>query len=183
MLRVALLFLTLPLSAYHQPDPPMQRNPVFSGKVVRVVSGDTVKVVIIAKDFPAADGKEVGLRLWGADAPKLNEPFGADAKRRMTTLALGRVVIVEDWGRDEVGNCIGEVYLELPSKWEQRSYFTVIRGQSGPHQQVILNDEMVASGLARPSKPSGIRDYDFIEQRLQKALEAAQKAKRGIWGK
>lgn len=182
MIRVALLFLSLPLTASPIPYQPLQRNPVFSGKVVRVVSGDTVRVAIIAKGY-AQDGKEVGLRLWGADAPKANEPFGADAKRRMATVALDRVVIVEDWGRDELGNCIGEVYVQLPAKWDKRSYYSDVHGQGSPTPQVILNDEMVASGLARRSKPSGIRDYDFIEDRLQKALEAAQKAKRGIWSK
>jgi endonuclease YncB( thermonuclease family) len=176
MLHAALLFLILPTRA------PLQRNPVFTGKVVRVVSGDTMRVALIAKGYKE-DGKEIGLRLWGVDSPKANEPFAAEAKQRMTKVALNRVVVVEDWGRDELGNEIGEVYVELPHKWDKRSYFSEIHGQTGPNQQIVLNDEMVASGLARRWKPSGNREFDFIERRLQQALEAAQKAKRGIWGK
>jgi endonuclease YncB( thermonuclease family) len=176
MFTLALLFATLATAT------PRQRNPVFSGKVLRVVSGDTMRVAIIAKGYKE-DGKEVGLRLWGADAPKPNEPFAAEAKQRMAKLALNRVVIVEDWGQDALGNYIGEVYVELPAKWDKKLYLSEVRGQGAPSRQIILNDEMVASGLARRWKPSGIRDYDFIERRLQLALEAAQKAKRGIWSK
>lgn len=93
------------------------------------------------------------------------------------------MVIVEDWGKDEFGNRIGEVHVNLPGKWDKRSYFSEVHGQAGPIQQIVLNDEMVASGFARRWKPSGIQDFDFIEVRLQRALEAAQKAKRGIWSK
>jgi endonuclease YncB( thermonuclease family) len=176
MLHAALLFLILPTGAVPQ------RNPVFTGEVVRVVSGDTLRVVIRAKGY-AGDGMEVGLRLWGVDAPKGNEPFAAEAKLRMSKVALNRVVIVEDWGRDELGNSMGEVSVNLPYKWDKRSYFSEIHGKAGSIQQIVLNDEMVASGFARRWKPSGIPDFDYIEARLQKALEAAQKARRGIWGK
>lgn len=171
------LCLTLAVSATSG-----QRNPVFSGTVVRIVSGDTMRVKVSAKGYPA-DGTEVGLRLWGIEAPKEGQPFAKEAKTRLSKLALKQKVIVEDWGHDKEGNVTGEVSLVLPAKWNERSYFTEIHGKTGPEQQIILNDEMLASGLATIAKSSGSVSLASTERRLTEALESAQKAKLGMWAK
>lgn len=155
---------------------------MFSGTVVRIVSGDTMRVKVSARGYPA-DGTEVGLRLWGLEAPKEGQPFAKEAKARLTELALNQKVIVEDWGQDKAGNFTGEVSLVLPAKWSERSYFTEVHGRAGPEQQIILNDEMLASGLATLDKASGSSGLDSTVRRLKEALESAQKAKRGIWSK
>lgn len=176
---MALLALSLALAAGASPG---QRNPVFSGTVVSIVSGDTMRVKISAKGYPS-DGTEVGLRLWGIEAPEPGKPFAKEAKARLTKLALNLTVVVEDWGTDKEGNRIGEVSADLPSKWNERSYFSEVHGKGSSTQQVVLNDEMLASGLATLSKPSGNSEFKSTERRLQAALESAQKAKRGLWSK
>jgi len=172
-----LLCLALTVDAFA-----LQRNPVFSGKVVRIVSGDTMRVRLTAKGYPE-DGKEVGLRIFGVDAPKLGEPFFEESKRRVSHIALNRIVVVEDWGKDEAGNYTGEVYVDLPKRFDERSFFTEIHGRGSGIQQIVLNHEIVASGLARLWKPRAGGSYAAFDERLQQALAAAQAAKRGIWSK
>jgi hypothetical protein len=52
----------------------------FSGRVVRVVDGDTVQVL--------ADGKMMKVRLNGIDAPESGQPFGQRSKQNLLKLAV-----------------------------------------------------------------------------------------------
>lgn len=158
-----------------------QKYPVYEGTVVSVASGDTIKVKVSAMGS-AIDGQEKTVRLWGVESPKPGQPFAKKSKARLSQLALGLKVQVHDWGRDKDSNTVAEVLVYVPSKGSERSYFTEVGGE-GPLRAVTLNDEMVASGLATPTKPTGTHDLEAIEKRLQAALESAQKAKRGIWSK
>ena len=52
----------------------------FSGRVVRVIDGDTVQVL--------ADGKMMKVRLNGIDAPESGQPFGQRSKQNLLKLAV-----------------------------------------------------------------------------------------------
>lgn len=52
----------------------------FSGRVVRVVDGDTVQVL--------TDGKMMKVRLNGIDAPESGQPFGQRSKQNLLKLAV-----------------------------------------------------------------------------------------------
>src|SRR4051794_32679220 len=107
-LASALLFLV--------PGAP-QRNPVFSGIVSEVVDGDTIKIRL-------EDKSEITLDLWGSDAPEAGQPFGPEATKQLSKLALNREVIVEYY------RPVGEVYVNLPGR------------------QVLANEWMIANGYA-----------------------------------
>lgn len=76
----------------------------FSGKVVAVTDGDTVKVM--------NEGKAEKIRLYGIDCPEKKQAFGQRAKQFASDLAFGKTVKVMEKGRDRYGRTIGEVILE-----------------------------------------------------------------------
>jgi len=83
---------------------------VFSGKVVRVVDGDTIQVL--------RDGIMVKVRLAEIDCPEIGhgkkkpgQPFGKAAKRFVLNRAAGKIVTVDEVSRDRYGRTIGHVQL------------------------------------------------------------------------
>ncbi len=90
----ALLLLSVPLSS--QPD-------TFTGKVVGVSDGDTIKVM--------RQGRAVKVRLHGIDCPEKKQPFGMRAKRYTSDMAFGKEVTVQMKTTDRYGRIVGEVIL------------------------------------------------------------------------
>jgi micrococcal nuclease len=59
----------------------------FSGRVVAVIDGDSIKVL--------RNGAAVEVRLHGIDAPEGGQAFGSVAKRALSNLIFGKTVLVE----------------------------------------------------------------------------------------
>ncbi len=95
-----------------------KENNLFSGKVVGISDGDTIKVM--------RDGKALTIRLWGIDCPEKAQPFGTKAKEFTGDKFFGKTVDVEIKDIDRYGRSVGIVRLE---------------GKS-------LNDELVKNGMA-----------------------------------
>jgi endonuclease YncB( thermonuclease family) len=91
-LSLALLTVSLALAADQ-----------FSGKVVAITDGDTIKVM--------HQGQAVKVRLYGVDSPEKRQPFGKRAKQFTASLAFEKMVTVEVKGRDTYDRIIGEVIL------------------------------------------------------------------------
>ena len=91
----------------------------FSGKVVAVTDGDTIKVL--------RDGKETTIRLNGIDAPESNQSFGQRAKQLCSELCFGIVVTVRVMDTDRYGRLVADIVLADGS---------------------ILNRELVRLGMA-----------------------------------
>jgi len=77
----------------------------FTAHVVSVHDGDTLTVV----DFTNTQHQ---LRLQGIDAPERGQPFGTRARDRLAKLTMGKVVTVQDDGRDKYGRTLGRVEVE-----------------------------------------------------------------------
>jgi endonuclease YncB( thermonuclease family) len=75
----------------------------FSGRVVRVLDGDTLEVL------EGATPRRV--RLHGVDCPERNQPYGSRARQFTAQLAFGRTVTVVIRDRDRYGRLVGEVLL------------------------------------------------------------------------
>jgi endonuclease YncB( thermonuclease family) len=75
----------------------------FSGKVVSVTDGDTLKVLV--KDQP------ITVRLEGIDAPESGQSYGRKAKEALNTLVAGKVVSVRKTGEDQYGRTLGVVLV------------------------------------------------------------------------
>ena len=101
----------------------------FSGRVVGVTDGDTIKVM--------HKGKEEKIRLYGIDCPEKGQPYGTKAKQFTSEKVFGKTVVVYVRGFDKYGRTIGDVIL--------------------PGRRV-LNQELVAAGLAWWYKKYAPRD-------------------------
>jgi len=75
----------------------------FSGRVVGVTDGDTIKVM--------HNGKAERIRLHGIDCPEKGQPFGATAKRFTSAMVFGKDVTIHFTDRDKYGRTVGDVIL------------------------------------------------------------------------
>ena len=91
----------------------------FTGKVIRVVDGDTIDVLTDAKET-------IRIRLHGIDCPERGQPFGNNATQALKASILGNVVKVVSHGQDRYDRTIGEIY----------------------HDGTQINHSLVAAGLA-----------------------------------
>jgi endonuclease YncB( thermonuclease family) len=73
----------------------------FSGKVVSITDGDTLKVLHA--------GRIEKIRLSSIDAPEHNQDFGQRAKQFVFRRCYGRMVTIQEFGKDRYGRTIGEV--------------------------------------------------------------------------
>ena len=75
----------------------------FSGEVVGVTDGDTIKVI--------KDGKAVRVRLYGIDCPEKNQAFGTKAKQFASELVFRKTVTVQVMDTDRYGRLVGVVWV------------------------------------------------------------------------
>ena len=80
-------------------------SPLFalSSKVVSIHDGDTITVL--------QDKRQIKVRLFGIDAPELKQPYGKKSKQFLANLIAGKVVEVEENGKDRYKRTISIVYL------------------------------------------------------------------------
>jgi endonuclease YncB( thermonuclease family) len=100
----------------------------FTGKVVGILDGDTIRVL--------RGGKAVKVRLHGVDTPEKAQAFGTQARKFTSDLAFQRDVTVQIRATDRYGRLVGDVLLP--------------DGRS-------LNQELVKAGMAwwyRPYAPN-----------------------------
>ncbi len=125
----------------------------FTGKLVKVIDGDTVEVM--------HNGKAERVRLAQIDAPESSQPFGQAAKRYVLEVAALRVVRVEVETIDRYGRTVGEVFL-LPD-------------------ETNLNQDIVAAGYAWQYKRYSTDPvYANLETEARSARRGLWKDKRPI---
>lgn len=75
----------------------------FSGKVISVHDGDTVRVL---------DGRtQIKIRLFGIDAPETSQDFGKVSRDELRGLIHGKEVKVLSKGKDRYGRTLGVIYF------------------------------------------------------------------------
>lgn len=77
----------------------------FSGRVVAVTDGDTIKVL-----DPANSQHKV--RLVGIDAPERGQPYGTVSRDHLAMLVAGKEVVVETDKQDRYGRVLGKVWVQ-----------------------------------------------------------------------
>jgi endonuclease YncB( thermonuclease family) len=92
----------------------------WSGTVIKVIDGDTIKVLEAGKTEPAT------VRLYGIDTPERKQAYGREAKNFTAGMIAGKPVEIEKLGKDRYGRIIGLVY---------------VNGR-------LLNRELIRAGLA-----------------------------------
>jgi len=74
----------------------------WSGKVVSVTDGDTIKVL--------RNGQQVKIRLYGIDTPEKKQAFGNRAKKATSVLVRNKMVEVEPVTKDRYSRTVALVY-------------------------------------------------------------------------
>ncbi|EHZ2427704.1 thermonuclease family protein, partial [Salmonella enterica] len=74
----------------------------LSGKVTRVLDGDTIEVL--------QDKTPVRVRLANIDAPEKKQPFGSWSSKQLKSLIAGQPVTVTYMQKDRYGRVIGRVF-------------------------------------------------------------------------
>jgi micrococcal nuclease len=101
------------------------------------------------------DGVSKRIRLWGIDAPEMNQAFGSRAKQFTGDLAFGKAVTLRVHDVDRYGRQVAKIILP--------------DGRN-------LNREIVAAGLAW-----WYRQYAKHDTELERLEAQAKTAKRGLW--
>jgi len=78
-------------------------NQTYSGKVIAVSDGDTIKVWV--------DHQPLKIRLAEIDTPEKAQPYGNKAKQALSDLVYGKTVTVKQQTVDRYGRIVGEVFL------------------------------------------------------------------------
>ena len=76
----------------------------FSGKVVRILDGDTVDVLV--------GQTPTRVRLAGIDAPETGQSYGTKAKQKLTSLVGGKEIQVESNKTDRYGRTVGKLLYQ-----------------------------------------------------------------------
>lgn len=79
----------------------------FTGKVVGVTDGDTIKV--LTRDSSGYHTYPV--RLLHIDAPEKGQDFGSASKKALSDMVYGKEVLIRYKTEDRYGRILGEVYL------------------------------------------------------------------------
>ena len=136
-------------------------GPTQDATLVRVVDGDTIRVMV--------DGVEERVRYIGIDTPELNtsspatpDPYAeAATEANARLLAGGRLVLEKDVSeRDQYGRLLRNVWLERDGGW------------------TFVNLALVADGYALVSTYPP--DVKYVEVLLA-AQRAAREDERGLW--
>ncbi|MFC1654580.1 thermonuclease family protein [Myxococcota bacterium] len=149
--------LLLGLSASAQED--------FTGKVVGVSDGDTIKVLRL--------GQQVKVRLSGIDCPEKRQPFGKRAKRFTSDLVFAKTVTVKVQDIDRYKRIVGEVILKDGTSLNQE---LVRAGLAWWYQRYAPDDKQLErlEQLARKNKhglwadPDPVPPWEFRKKRRKR---------------
>lgn len=154
-----LVFATTLLLAWLPPAAAAPRAAAapLAGVVTQVSDGDTLR-------FTPAGGSAIEVRLAQIDAPEICQPWGAEARRALSDLALNKSATLRPAGRDAQGRTlgvlrvgdvnVGQRLVEDGHAWSLRS-----RNGSGP----LLKQERMAQALSRGLHQGGgaVKPADF----------------------
>lgn len=122
----------------------------IEGIVVHVADGDTLTV----RSGTFGNFKKEKVRLYGIDAPEMNQMYGPESKEWLLSRVMGQPVTVEKENVDQYGRLVGRVYAK----------------------EKYINMEAVQAGMAWYYK-----QYAKGEGDLFRAEEKARRARAGLW--
>ncbi len=94
-LLIAFFFAVIPIFA----------DESFSGKVVTIADGDTIRI------FNQNENKQYKIRLFGIDAPEKKQDYGKKSKDALSDLIFGKNVQITVKGIDQYKRVLGVVLL------------------------------------------------------------------------
>lgn len=124
-LRVALAALVA--LALFSAGAPSRAAPIFDGRVVGVIDGDTIVVL-------TPDRRRVKVRLAEIDAPEHDQPWGQRSKQALSDLVFAKSIRVQVVTTDRYGRTVGRLHIggkdinaqmvRQGAAWAYRQYLT-----------------------------------------------------------
>ncbi|GAA5878319.1 hypothetical protein JCM8547_006232 [Rhodosporidiobolus lusitaniae] len=115
-------------------------------------------------------GQTLSIRLAGVDAPELahfgkpEQPYAREALQFLSSLVLGRRVVVELYAKDRYGRVLGDVFVRPFPYFRRRN----------------VSDLMLQAGYAQVYTQAGAQHGGRLK-RLRQLEEQARKDRRGMW--
>ena len=129
----------------------------FSGKVVGVSDGDTIKVMRL--------GRAERVRLYGIDCPENGQAFGNRAKQFTSQMVFGENVVVKTHGCDRYGRILGDVFLpdgrSLNQELVKNGFAWLFRKYSNDEKLAKLEGEAKAAKVGLWADPHAIQPWDY----------------------
>jgi micrococcal nuclease len=143
---------------------------LFSGEVKRVVSGQTVEVLL------TGTSEVVKVRIEGIDAPDWRQsPWGEAAKEKLTELVMGKEIKIEieteNLGRDHLSDTLKNSLLVAPRDRYNRLQGHLWQGQT------LVSQELIVSGCVLLND----RYPHSYSKLLMESQEYARLMGYGIW--
>ena len=134
---------------------------LFRGRVMAVHSGDTYRIL-------REDGRLTDVRLWGADAPELGQPYGTTVQQTVQRLVGGKTVRVSVEDHDRHGRPVARIEVE----GDDLSALLVRRGLAwhddvrAPNEDTLMRLEQQARGAKRGlwARPNPTPPWEWREQ-------------------
>ncbi|WP_295147997.1 thermonuclease family protein [uncultured Campylobacter sp.] len=120
----------------------------FNGKVISIHDGDTITVL--------QDRQQIKVRLFGIDAPELKQPYGKKSRQFLANLIAGKVVEVEEKGKDRYRRTIGTIYLngkDINAQMVENGYAWAYRKFSKKYAPQESEAKYQKLGLWRDEEP------------------------------
>jgi endonuclease YncB( thermonuclease family) len=133
----------------------------FTGKVVSVTDGDTIKVL-------DSSNTQHKVRLTGIDAPERGQPFGTASKDSLASMVAGKEVVVESSKNDRYGRVLGKVWVQ-PSDCP-----TCGKTLDASHAQILEGMAWWYRYYAKEQSPEDRGRYESAEDK-------AKARKWGLW--
>jgi len=133
----------------------------FSGKVVAVTDGDTIKVL-------DGDNTQHKVRLTGIDAPEMSQPFGNASRKHLASLVSGKEVRVETTRNDRYGRVLGKIWVQ-PADCP------------GCGKTLDANQAQILAGMAWWYQDYARDQPEEDRERYKNAVGEAKEMKLGLW--
>lgn len=133
----------------------------FTGKVVSVTDGDTIKVL-------DSSNTQHKVRLTGIDAPERGQPFGTLSRDHLASMVAGKEVRVESDKNDRYGRILGKVWVQ-PSDCASCG-----KTLDANHAQILAGMAWWYRYYAKEQSPEDRGRYESAE-------DEAKARTRGLW--
>ncbi len=138
------------------PSKPASLQKQFSGKVVTVTDGDTIKVL--------TGGKQIKVRLAEIDTPEKKQAFGQRAKQALIGMIAGKAVNVVVVDVDRYGRTVGRVYsdgLDVNAEMVKQGFAWVYRQYAKDKSLYTLEDSAKEGKLGLWAEPNPIPPWEW----------------------
>ena len=171
-LSLVIIIIVLAISSFNQVSSFNQSFTTFltqknlekelTGKVSRVIDGDTIELLVKQEDIKQSP--KIKVRLFGIDAPEKKQAFGKEAKEYLSSLILDKEIILIINDKDKYQRTIGTILLndkDINKEMVKNGYAWAYESYSTKYLAEQADAQMFKLGLWKDEnaiKPSEFRN-------------------------